>query len=599
MKKLGKKQKLLIALAGLTALIIVVLQGIYVRHVDMESQRERANLNARVYSEELEMDFQQGISITETLKELIIANDGVINQFDTVASELMQKDIGSIQIAPGGVVTEIYPLKGNEKGLIDLMDDPERGPILQYSMDNDVVTMQGPFDLKQGGQGIAVRNPVFLEDENGDQTFWGFTIVIIRVPGIFGHTLEALESFDYDYCLETTVSPLSSEAVRVAASIAEDEELSDPAVWKFRAGACTWSMYVAPRKGWGSERLFGVITGGLAFVALITMMTYLLLYLNEQQKSFRRMAVTDELTGVFSRRGLTDKLDEIIREYPYRPLTAVFLDLDDFKLINDVHGHQIGDEALKNLARNLRESFPEESVIGRTGGDEFCVLIVGKTAEESMPKIRDAVAKDQTFRIGEKSYTYTLSAGYADYPEQAVTRNELMVLADQALYAAKMEGKHRCIRFHPAMAELKRSQLGFNVKSIAAGIPGAFLIYQAYEEERILFANEDLIHMMGCKNYEEFLKHTEGSFQKFVHPEDLERVESEVWTQVHAEQEREKKDGNQRQHYDDMVSYRIVTKDGTVKPVVDLGRLIHTENYGDIFFVFIREKDSLQRDLMS
>ena len=71
--------------------------------------------------------------------------------------------IQSIQIAPDGVVTEIYPESGNEAGKIDLIHDKERGKISCYARDNDVITMQGPFSLKQGRTGIAVRNPVYLE----------------------------------------------------------------------------------------------------------------------------------------------------------------------------------------------------------------------------------------------------------------------------------------------------------------------------------------------------------------------------------------------------------------------------------------------------
>ena len=107
----------------------------------------------------------------------------------------MEDYVGSIQLAPGGNVTEIYPLEGNEAGLGDLMSDPKRGPVVNYGKEHNLVTMQGPFDLWQGGKGIAIRNPVFLNDENGNEVFWGFTVVIIKVPEIFEGTLNTLSSF--------------------------------------------------------------------------------------------------------------------------------------------------------------------------------------------------------------------------------------------------------------------------------------------------------------------------------------------------------------------------------------------------------------------
>ena len=81
-------------------------------------------------------------------------------------------------------MTEIYPKEGNESGKIDLINDSDRGEISRYARDNDTVIMQGTFKLKQGGYGIAVRNPVYLENENGQKSFWGFTIVILKVPEI-------------------------------------------------------------------------------------------------------------------------------------------------------------------------------------------------------------------------------------------------------------------------------------------------------------------------------------------------------------------------------------------------------------------------------
>ena len=79
----------------------------------------------------------------------------------------MSDCIDSVQLAPDGVVTDIYPAEGNEVGKIDLIHDKDRGEISCYARDHHTFISQGPFELKQGGYGIAVRNPVYLNDENG------------------------------------------------------------------------------------------------------------------------------------------------------------------------------------------------------------------------------------------------------------------------------------------------------------------------------------------------------------------------------------------------------------------------------------------------
>ena len=97
----------------------------------------------------------------------------------------MSDSIESVQLAPNGVVTDIYPANEKEAGKIDLIHDKDRGKISCYARDNHTIITQGPFKLKQEGYGIAVRNPVYLKDKNGHEYFWGFTIVILRVPDIF------------------------------------------------------------------------------------------------------------------------------------------------------------------------------------------------------------------------------------------------------------------------------------------------------------------------------------------------------------------------------------------------------------------------------
>ena len=111
--------------------------------------------------------------------------------------------------------------------------------------------MQGPFDLKQGGRGIAVRYPVYLEAADGNPVFWGFTIVIIRVPEIFEESVQALTEFGYDYCLTKTVSPLSEERERLSFS---KEDLTNPVTYTFEFGGCTFNLAVTPKDGWKPVR---------------------------------------------------------------------------------------------------------------------------------------------------------------------------------------------------------------------------------------------------------------------------------------------------------------------------------------------------------
>lgn len=198
----------------------------------------------------------------------------------------------------------------------------------------------------------------------------------------------------------------------------------------------------------------------------------------------RKMAYVDALTGILNRGGFMDRLDQCIDGSDIA-VTAVFIDINDFKIINDVYGHMAGDQVLINLANHLKEVFTEGSVIGRTGGDEFFVLVQGMEKETLRNKINKLVKEHRYISADNQTVYYSISAGYADYPAQAHDRKQLLIMADEALYAAKTEGKNEARYFEDSMRAIKREHMGFSAKTIASRIPGAVLIYQAGGNEQI------------------------------------------------------------------------------------------------------------------
>ena len=115
-----------------------------------QQNRTKAKLNAMTYAERINGELMEGIDVTDTLKQVVISGDGNINKFYDIAANMMDDSIQSIQIAPNGVVTEIYPEEGNESGKIDLINDSDRGEISRYARDNDTVITQGPFEAEAG-----------------------------------------------------------------------------------------------------------------------------------------------------------------------------------------------------------------------------------------------------------------------------------------------------------------------------------------------------------------------------------------------------------------------------------------------------------------
>ena len=264
-------------------LVVLVNIGIRADSSQMDFIRSRAVLNAVTYADHMKPDIVRGIDITNTFEQIVISENGKISMFSKVAENMMADYIQSIQIAPDGVVTEIYPEAGNETGKIDLIHDKERGKISCYARDNDVITMQGPFSLKQGGTGIAVRNPVYVEQKNGERTFWGFTIVIIRVPDIFADSIKSLTDFSYEYKLSKSIAPWDETYEEVYGS---GVEMIDPVTYTFELGDSQWVLEVMPENGWNSnEKLYRLGGYGLLIVLLLTGFVFMIMLLHRIQES--------------------------------------------------------------------------------------------------------------------------------------------------------------------------------------------------------------------------------------------------------------------------------------------------------------------------
>ena len=547
---------------------------------DLTVQQKKADANAAIYSERIAEDVHSGIYITDSLEQVIISEDGTCNHFYEIAENLMNDSIQSIQLAPGGTVTQIYPEEGNEAGKIDLLADPARGPYARYGMEHDVIVSQGPFDLKQGGKGIAVRNPVYLK-KNGQKEFWGFTVVIIRVPDIFSNSMKALETFGYWCSLSKTAAPWGQEYVQVYSS---GGTLVQPVLYQFTIWGDTWQLEVAPQNGWGNrELLLSVLCGGIAILLLLTGLTVAVLVLDERRKHLRMLAETDGLTGIYNRSGFDRTLDQWMEKHPDDHFVIAELDIDNFKFINDMYGHAAGDQALKSLVSHLRKDLPQDAVIGRNGGDEFTILLCGQTCETAHGELEAFTDSSKEFYHKGETRSFTISLGYAEYPVHATSREALMRCADAALYEVKLKGKQGCMVYQNGFRQI-RKQMGFALKDISENLPGAFLIYSADpEKDELLFANQEMLSLAGCESLDDFFAYTHRSFRNLINGPEQKAVEESIWKQIHA-------NGGQTNDY---VSFSLVRKDGSLEKVLDHGRIVDSTHYGRVFYVLLISKKTI------
>jgi diguanylate cyclase (GGDEF)-like protein len=268
----------------------------------------------------------------------------------------------------------------------------------------------------------------------------------------------------------------------------------------------------------------------------------------------------DSLTGLLNRRGIDAAIEAHVEAHKGEPLALALIDIDDFKTVNDLYGHAVGDKALRVLARNLHEIMPETAILGRNGGDEALVALAGKDGQHVEELIGQLVRKGLAFEMGGSCYKIGLSVGYSWCSGLPENITAAYAEADAALYSVKYSGKSDYRRFTPGM-DRYRVQRGFASRNVAEYLPEPVIVLQE-ETSEILFANEATVRLLDCESLHDLMAYSRGTLFELIHPDDRQRISASLaeW------------DGG-KMH----LQFRLLAKDGSSKELalsshcVDLG----------------------------
>ena len=388
---------------------------------------------------------------TQVLSALVIQNDGEIENFKQVAAIIIDDPaILNVLIAPSGVVSDVYPLQGNEAVIgLDFFGEGAGNKEAVMAKETGQLVFGGPFDLVQGGQALVGRLPVWIDMPDGNNAFWGLVSVTLKFPQILdGIGLEGLEKQGLTYKI-WRINPDNNEMQMISGSENSYGEHIRFIEIPIQILNAEWIFCLYPVLEWYQRpESWAMIFIGFCISVLFAFVVQNNHELKLMQSELEKMARTDSLTGIFNRSSFMElaliQFKKSARAN--RNCFVVIFDLDHFKKVNDNYGHQAGDEVLKACVLRTKNTVRSYDVLARYGGEEFIILVtdIDKTDIQNLAeRIRQSIS-ETPIEVGGAHISVTASFGIA-LANMSTDLDTAIGFADTALYKAKEEGRNRVV----------------------------------------------------------------------------------------------------------------------------------------------------------
>ena len=398
----------------------------------------------------------QALSATHTLKSLVEVEQGKVKNFNAYAKNIFDSldGISNVQLAPNGIVRHVYPLEGHEKAIgHNILKDDKRRDIATLAITNRELTLAGPFELVQGGTAVVGRNPIFLKNSDEKEIFWGFASVVVFLDDLLSATdLDTLKAKGYHYQL----SNIHGNAENIFAQSHSDMGSAETIIkHKLAVPNGHWLLCVGREPDFWNHVALGLqLLLAICLSALIAHISNTLLrrpvqlqqLVDEKTEALHKLAFYDPLTKLCNRRLFNDLLTRMIAttERNDTRMALLYLDLDDFKRINDSLGHGSGDQLLKVVGDRLSATVRKSDVVARIGGDEFCMLLPNIQSSINAAKFAEKILNtiEKPIKLGTHSVRVTPSIGITIAPDDGTNSTTLLKNADMAMYSAKENNRN-------------------------------------------------------------------------------------------------------------------------------------------------------------
>ncbi len=408
--------------------------------------------NGAMISQNILKDITHGIFVTETLEALLKSSNYETKNFNDWGRQIVINDsaASTVQLAPNGIVSYIFPLKGNEGAMgHNLLNDKRRDDGALKAVQSRKVTFVGPIKLIQNGKyAVIARKPIFRVI-NGEEKFWGFTIALMLVDDILPPEIRNLEKKGYLIKLEGD-DPDSTQ--KPLLYISDNWKNKDDVSMQVEVPNGKWTLTLEharlPNKYYDPFRktVFFVAIGISIYIFvqqfLLQKKQREILLLNEK---LTELSMKDELTGAGNRRAGMQLLEYQVKQSKRynQKLSIAMIDIDYFKQVNDEYGHASGDSVLRHLSSILKSSLRKSDSIFRLGGDEFLVIFPQTELENCALAINkmNQYVKNHPYRFDKTTLPLSLSIGIAELTEKESIES-LLHRVDIKLYEAKDAGRN-------------------------------------------------------------------------------------------------------------------------------------------------------------
>ncbi len=568
-KWIGHFSKPVLALGVLATFVWVLV--LYHTFAMAEANRLRALGMAQLNW--LEQTEDRHRRILDGMAGWIVQQDGNTEGFDAQASRYLgfSHCVQSIQLFPLHGEQKVFPWAGWALDLTEEMPLWEKN----FTEDKRLTPRLFHENEKTGGEDLVFLRPVYLDKgESNAAELWGFVVLTTSTQGLYDemnldrfqklHVNHELSWMGQDGTAQTLISRGDFNGVDVKVSR--------------KIGGALWTLRLLPEDGWCSwwVILLGIWSG--------VMPTLMISFYRNRSITAETKGNHDFLTGAYNRSGGEKAAEQYLKAHRHEKVRVMALDIDNFKLVNDMYGHEAGDDVLKRLVTDARLAFPGAVVI-RNGGDEFMILQSYEEENLMNEHIRLFVKTPHHAQTKSGDIQFTTSMGCASYPAQDDSYLKLANKADFALYNAKLNGKSDWRPFDASLLTLqKRVRLGFNLSDLSNHMPGAMFVNHCDDEGRILFASDPAVSLLSCDSWEDFQDYSKGSFKQVVHPDDWQRI-YEGARKLEAEGEAAKQIK--------FFPCRLLAKNGEIKEVFSVGQYHVNPFHGGVFYVTVFDKSRI------